>query len=120
MISKLKIRSKKYLAAAKEQSCVRCGISNGTIVGAHYSGIRCHLYGKGTGTKCHDICVADLCSECHNYFDNPNLGLRHSTELNRRWRKTEMSEDFLHCVMLTLIRRCEQGVLYTDDMSLGK
>ena len=117
--SKLKIRSKKYLAAAKGNSCVRCGCEDGTIVAAHYTGMRSHSYGKGTGTKCHDVLVADLCMTCHRYYDSPDLGLRHNTQHNRNWKKAEMSEEFLHCVALTLIRRCADGVIYTDDMSLG-
>jgi len=116
MLSKIKIRSKKYLRGAKEQSCVRCGCNNGTTVGAHYTGLRSHLYGKGTGTKVHDVLIADLCMQCHEYFDVPRAP-KHNTQHNLNWMKTEMSEEFLHCVALTLIRRCEQGIIYTDDMS---
>ena len=119
MNHKLKIRSKKYLAAARGQSCTRCGVNDGTVVAAHYTGFRSHQFGKGTGTKVHDLLVADLCMECHAFFDNPDLGLRHNTEHNRMWKKLEMSEEFMFCVAMTQIRRCEQGILYTDDIKLG-
>ena len=114
------IRSKKYLRGAKDQACVKCGCNDGTIVGAHYSGLRCHTYGKGTGIKVHDVLIADLCMECHNYFDSPDLGLRHDTQANRNWKKTERSEEFLHYVALTIVRRCRQGILYSDDMDTGQ
>ncbi len=94
------VRSKKLLKAAKDQSCVRCGADDGTIVGCHYTGLRQHIYGKGRGIKCHDLCVADLCSECHVFFDQP-------TER----KSIESSEDFQHCIILTMVRRFEQGVL---------
>jgi len=121
MDHKLKIRSKKYLRGAEEQSCVRCGKKDRTIVAAHYTGLRSHIYGKGTGTKCHDVLSADLCHECHQFFDNPEVSslYTHRTERIRHYWKIEMSEEFLNCVALTLIRRCEQGIIYTDDMSLG-
>ena len=116
IINKLKIRSKKYLQGAKGQPCVRCGVEDGTIVGAHYTGLRVHLYGKGTGTKPHDILIADLCSSCHFFFDHPRMDLGQN---DRNIWKTNVSEEFLHLVALTLMRRCEQGILYTNDMSLG-
>jgi len=116
MDTKLKIRSKKYLKGAKDQSCVNCGVNDGTIVSAHYQGLRSHLYGKGTGTKPHDLLVADLCHKCHTIFDSQDLRLRHNTLHNRNWRKCEVSEEFLHCIALTLIRRAQQGIIYTDDM----
>ena len=119
MDNKFKIRSKKYLRGAEGQSCTRCNTNDGTIVAAHYQGLRSHLYGKGTGTKVHDVLVADLCCKCHEYFDSPNLGLTHNTEHNRNWKKTEMSEEFLHCVALTILRRVYDGILYTDDIKRG-
>ena len=95
-------RSKKYTSAAAGQSCVRCGVSDGTIVPCHYTGLRQHSYGKGTRIKCSDIALADLCSVCHIYLDNP-------TER----KSIERSEDFLHCCLLTQIRRLAAGVLKT-------
>ena len=60
------IRSKKLLSAARGESCVNCGTQDGTVVAAHYQGLRSHQYGKGKGQKPHDILVADLCVKCHS------------------------------------------------------
>lgn len=68
------IRSKKLLAAARGESCVNCGVSDDTIVAAHYQGLRSHQYGKGKGQKPHDILVADLCHKCHHAFDSYKVG----------------------------------------------
>jgi len=104
-ISKLSpYRNKKLLAAADGEPCVRCG-SNEGVSSCHYTGFRQHAYGKGKSIKCSDLMSAYLCGECHRYFDEyikpQDL---HLTEI-------EDSEDFLHCIALTNIRRIEQGVL---------
>lgn len=93
-------RSRTYTQAAQGQPCVRCGRHDGTVVAAHYCGIRQHWYGKGRGLKPHDIATADLCMVCHQWFDQP-------TER----KSIERSEDFLHCILLTIMRRLEDGVL---------
>ncbi len=89
-------RSKKYRNAAAGQACVRCWMLNETVVAAHYTGLRQHLYGKGRSIKCSDIATADLCHDCHAWFDQP-------TER----KSTERSEEFLHCILMTIIRRLE-------------
>ncbi len=91
-------RNKKYLKEANGQSCIRCGISDGTIVACHYSGLWSHKLGKGRGIKPHDFCVADLCSSCHNYFDNYVGG-----------NDFERAFEFLMFILQTLARRLEQG-----------
>jgi len=93
-------RSRKYLDAAKDQYCVRCFADDGTIVAAHYTGLRQHIYGKGTRIKGSDILTADLCRDCHIYFDNPD-----------ERKSIRRSEEFLNCIAITLMRRLEQGVL---------
>jgi hypothetical protein len=93
-------RSKKYLHAANGESCIRCGTDDGTIVSAHYTGIRQHTYGKGRGIKCDDLATADLCQACHTYFDQP-----------AQRKSIETSEEFLHCIVMTIIRRVKAGVL---------
>ena len=80
------------LEAARDQSCVNCGVMDGTVVAAHYQGMRSHLFGKGTGLKPHDICIADLCSKCHRLFDDYLI-----SDCENRDK--------------TLIRRARQGVL---------
>jgi hypothetical protein len=93
-------RCKKYTDAAKGQACVRCGAKDGTVVPCHYTGLRQHTYGKGHRIKCTDVATADLCSTCHVYFDQP-------TER----KSVERSEEFLHCILLTVIRRLAAGIL---------
>ena len=86
-------RTPSLLALAKHSACVRCEADDGTIVGAHYTGIRQHAYGKGRGLKGSDIAVAFLCRACHEYFDQP-----------AERKSIERSEEFLHCIMLTLMK----------------
>ena len=95
-------RNKKYTDAAAGQACVRCGVNNDTVVACHYAGLRQHSYGKGRGMKPDDIVTADLCYECHLYVDNP---------IERK--SIERSEEFLHCIAMTLRRRIADGVLKT-------
>jgi len=88
--------------AANGEACVRCGARDGTVVLAHYSGVRRHAYGGGLGAKVHDAVAAHLCGACHAWLDTL------SKDKAGRW---EHSEEMLHCVALTLIRLIERGVL---------
>jgi hypothetical protein len=90
--------SKKTLAMAKDQDCVRCG-SNGTTVTAHYTGLRQHQFGKGFGVKCDDVASAWLCHECHDYFDK---------QITER-KSIERSEEFLFLIVMTNIKRFGDG-----------
>jgi hypothetical protein len=94
----------KLTKAARGQSCVRCGACDGTVVLAHYSGIWQHRFGKGLGTKGNDIAGADLCVECHKFFDE------YRSEVSEGWRAAR-SDEFLACCMMTVIRRIQQGIL---------
>lgn len=94
------IRSRKYLGAAKEQSCVRCGVCDGTIVSAHYQGLEAHKLGRGGSRKVDDIFVADLCFSCHALMDSYEGG-----------NTVERSQEFLLLILLTVKRRVHQGVL---------
>ena len=94
------VRSRKYLDGAEGQSCVRCGSADESVVSCHYTGLRQHHYAKGRSVKCHDICIADLCSQCHKYFDQP-----------KTHKSIEASEEFLHYIMLTILRRIEDGII---------
>ena len=98
------IRSKQMLDGAKAQSCVNCGAADGTVVAAHYNGIRSYRFGRGTGHKPHDLCVADLCHKCHYRFDVGFDGSSHE-------KKVDKSEQFLFLIIQTLIRRIDQGVI---------
>jgi hypothetical protein len=106
------IRSRKLLNAAEGQACVNCGVRDDTVVACHYEGIRAHTFGKGKGIKPHDLCVADLCYKCHNLFD----GKKTSHFKDKYLRKIDASEQFMFCVLQTLIRRVKQGVLSVDDI----
>lgn len=92
----------KLREAARDQPCVRCGREDGTTVGAHYTGPRRLSYGGGLGRKVHDMAMAHLCQACHHYFD---------TASKDREFRYEVSEEFLHCVVLTAIRNYERGII---------
>jgi hypothetical protein len=102
-------RSKKYLAAAEGQACVHCGVRDGTVVAAHYTGYRGHEFGKGKGIKVSDLLVADLCTTCHSAYDSHRI----SNLSGEYIRKIDQSEQFLTDIARTLARRIEQGVLKT-------
>ena len=88
--------------AARGQSCVACGVNDGTVVLAHYFGPRRHAYGGGMSHKGHDAVAALLCASCHRRMD---------TEGRDKSRKWELSEEFLHYAALTWIRWMERGIL---------
>jgi Protein of unknown function (DUF1364) len=87
--------------AANGESCVRCGACDGTVVLAHYTGVRRLAYGGGLGIKVHDAMGAHLCAACHAHMDQL------SRDKSKRW---EHSEEFLHYIALTVIRLIERGI----------
>lgn len=91
-------RNKKYRAGAKGQCCIRCGGQDETIVLAHYQGIGAIRLGKGRGIKPHDFAGADLCQECHNWFDSYEAENSDSRAM-----------EFLLLCMLTIERRINDG-----------
>lgn len=101
------LRSRAMLNGARDQACVHCGVRDGTVVAAHYQGMRSTLYGKGKSIKPSDLMIADLCGRCHSLFDSHEA----SSLSDRYLRKIDQSEKFLHCIMLTLERRIQQGIL---------
>lgn len=105
------IRSKKYLDGARDQACTNCGRKDGTVVAAHYQGLRALAFGKGKGIKPHDLMVADLCHTCHAEFDQY---IGRSTDRDPWTKKIDMSEQFLYCVAMTMIRRHRQGLLHIE------
>jgi len=108
------IRSKKMLRAARDQSCVNCGARDGTVVAAHYQGMRSQQLGKGMGIKPHDLCIADLCRACHAAFDAKDVKYDVSS-ITGFGKSIDHSEQFLYLIMKTLLRRIEQGVLTVDS-----
>lgn len=101
------IRSQKLLDSAEGQACVNCGRQDGTVVAAHYQGMRSHLFGKGRGIKCHDIASAWLCGPCHEAFDGHGMG----NHPDLYWRKIDQSEQFLALILQTIIRQIDQGMV---------
>lgn len=62
-------RSREYLdlSYVEGKTCVRCGRLG--CEPCHYSGLYSDRLGKGGAQKSMDAAVADLCRECHVYFD---------------------------------------------------
>jgi hypothetical protein len=56
-------RNPKLLRLADGQSCVECGIRDGTVVSAHSNN------GKGMGIKASDATLMFLCYRCHTEYD---------------------------------------------------
>lgn len=63
-------RSLKWLKGAEGEACVRCGVMDGTVVGAHFSGRYAEQFGRGKGVKAGDNLIADLCQACHTEMDS--------------------------------------------------
>ena len=72
MFQKVKpYRNKKILAHAKGQQCQInlpgvCNNNPETVVACHISE---HEFGKGTGVKSDDCCIAYCCNSCHDHID---------------------------------------------------
>ena len=98
------------LNGAEGQPCVNCGARDGTVVAAHYTGLRAQLLGKGKAEKPHDLCVADLCAKCHSAFDRYEV----SNMSTKYMRQIDQSEQFLYNIIQSLIRRYEQDILNVE------
>jgi hypothetical protein len=90
---------------ANGQSCVRCGICDGTVVLCHYAGPWQHRFGKGRGLKGNDIAGAELCNTCHRFFDEYQSIDANADDAEKHLQHTERSEEFLAMCLLTNIRR---------------
>lgn len=78
-----------------QKPCIRCGKRG--CEPAHYSGLYSDQLGKGGGQKAFDV-AADLCRECHRYFD-----LYVDGNDDRR------AAEFMLLILLTLRRNLEMG-----------
>lgn len=100
------IRSAKVLRSAKGQPCAARfpGICNGnpeTTVWAHLNG---HAFGKGMGTKAHDVLGFHACSDCHSYYDTG-----HGT---KAWLSDDvLLECVLSAVCETWVRLIREGTI---------
>ena len=95
---------------AKGQSCINCGVNDGTVVSAHYTGMRGYSFGKGVATKASDLCVADLCMKCHAAFDQYTM-VTDSTSSSDFQKKIDLSEQFMFAILNTLHRRIEDKII---------
>jgi len=84
--------------------CIKCGHEGG-VYGRHYNGIMQHKYGKGRGIKCHPFLVADFCKTCEKDYQEGKVP---KSDWNER---LIYSEDFQHWILMTLIRRANNGVI---------
>ena len=90
-------RDAKLLKLARGQSCVSCGIEDGTVVWAHANG---YEWGKGMGIKSHDCMGMMLCAECHARLDQGSL-----------WNREQKREFTYRMICKTHIRLWEQGMV---------
>ena len=91
----------KITESARGKTCIRCGGHD--AYACHYNGQRQFQYGKGMGTKAHDMATAEFCHACDQIFTEG------STE---KWaNQDERSEEFLHWILMTNIRRFVSGCL---------
>ena len=95
-------RGKALLASAEGKVCIKCGRGNGEVCARHYNGQRQHQYGKGRGIKCHPLATAELCHNCDSVF---------SEGVKSGMSDDERSEEWLHWIMMTNIRRFDSGEL---------
>lgn len=91
----------KITESARHQSCIRCGMEGETRA-CHNNGFRAHAYGKGRGIKCHDLATAEFCQSCDDLFSEKNYHLWPGGS-----KSIERSEEFLHYILLTIIRRAK-------------
>ncbi len=88
---------------ADGKECIRCGKGAGTVRACHYNGPRQHDYGKGRGIKAHDLMTAEFCDECDVVFTEGSM----FDLWENNW---DRSEDFLHWIAMTNIRRAKSGL----------
>lgn len=87
----------KLTQSSKGQACIKCGAPD--AYACHYNGPRQHVYGKGRGIKCNDLATAEFCFKCDQEFSEGSMQPRWN---NNKW---ERSEEFLHWIVMTLMRR---------------
>lgn len=99
-------RSRPYLdlSYVEGKTCLRCGRLG--CEPCHYSGQYSDRLGKGGAQKSMDAAVADLCRECHVYFD-----LYHSGNNDVR------AAEFLLLALETLHRNLQMG--HAEIMTLS-
>lgn len=84
---------------AQFRPCIRCG-REGETRNCHYNGFRQHMYGKGRSIKADDTMTAEFCQACDDLFSEKSYPLWKGGS-----KSIERSEEFLHWIALTNIRR---------------
>ncbi len=90
----------KLTKASKGMDCIRCGAPD--AYSCHYNGTYQHWYGKGRGIKANDLCTAEFCYNCDQL---------HSEGRNIYHNREEKDAQFLHFIMMTNLRRIENGLI---------
>jgi hypothetical protein len=98
----------KLTKSSNGKTCIRCGAPD--AFSAHYNSPRQHLYGKGRSIKCNDIATAEFCHNCDDVFTEGSYSKFRDQE---GWRdENDRSEWFQHWIMMTNIRRMDDGDLH--------
>ena len=90
----------KLTKASKGMDCIRCDAPD--AYSCHFNGTYQHWYGKGRGIKANDLATAEFCYKCDQ---------KHSEGVNIYANQEERDAQFLHFIMMTNIRRLENGVI---------
>jgi hypothetical protein len=101
---KTKWRSKKWRDAAKGQPCTMR--LEGCCDGGGETTVLAHRNGGGMGTKASDHDAADMCFNCHHFFDNFNGRINGGKAL-MSW----MNAEFDRARLETIINRLERGIV---------
>ena len=93
----------KLTKASQGSICIKCDAPD--AYSCHYNGKRSLSYGKGRGCKANDLVTAEFCHRCDQEFTEGSMLPRWN---NNKW---ERSEEFLHWIAMTNIRRLKEGVI---------
>ena len=97
----------KLTQASHGKTCIKCDAEG--AYSCHYNGPRQQDYGKGRGIKCHDMATAEFCHKCDQEFaEGSRSPVRWQGDFGGKW---ERSEEFLHWILLTNVRRYNNAVL---------
>jgi hypothetical protein len=95
-------------ASDQSCSCVNCGKHDASVSPRSYTGIREADFGTQDANDCtNNLAMADLCETCHQELLDGS-GCFEADPIKKR---IAMSERFMYCVMMTLLRRVGQNAL---------
>jgi hypothetical protein len=101
-------RNKKLRDSAKFESCVSCGVSDGTIVWCH---INSQKHGKGMGIKAHDLFGIFICTKCHDWFDRGSENANYPQCPDSYSWHNQKDSWFIEMWEKSMIIACEKGYL---------